>query len=125
AGVGAFYDYCFALAVAPARCSALFPYTTLFRSREVVDGNVVGPGQRPKLDVLDIVEVHRDVGDVAEEADPRAVGGDVDVLADVGAKGQHHIVAALPLHGVAASAGGRLEDVGAGAHERLVVTLVA
>ena len=67
---------------------------------------------------LDVVEVHRDVGDVAEEADPPAVGGDVDVLGDVGAVEQHPVEAGLALEGVVVVAGVPDEDVVAGAHQR-------
>src|SRR5262245_6122652 len=92
---------------------------------EVVDDDVVRPTQRPELDVLDPVEVHRDVAGVAEEADAGAVGGDVDAVADVGAEEQHLIVAALPLDGVAAVTRVPLEDVVAGTHAGDVVALVA
>ena len=64
---------------------------------------------------LDAVEVHRDGGDVAGQAHARAVGRDVDVLADVGAVEGQRVLAALAFDGVAAVAGIPLEGVVAGA----------
>ena len=46
---------------------------------------------------LDVVEVHRHVGDVAEEQHAAAVGDDVDVLAGVRAEEQHRVGAVLAL----------------------------
>src|SRR5262249_6664282 len=43
---------------------------------QVVDGDGVGAAQGVEVNPLDAVEVHRDVGDVAEETHARAVGGD-------------------------------------------------
>ena len=54
-------------------------------AREIVDGDRVGAAQGVEVDPLDAVEVHRDAADVAGEADPAAVGRDVDLLGDVGA----------------------------------------
>ena len=67
----------------------------------------------------------RHVGDVAEEQDAPAVGGDVDVLADVRAEEQHLVGAVLALERVVAVARVPLEDVVAGAHEGDVVAVVA
>ena len=47
---------------------------------QVADHDVVGAAERVEVDALDVVEVHRHVGDVAEEQRPPAVGDDVDVL---------------------------------------------
>ena len=44
------------------------------------------PPERVEVDHLDVVEVHGDVGDVAEEQHAPAVGHDVDVLGDVRAE---------------------------------------
>src|SRR5207244_10857986 len=52
---------------------------------QVVDGDGVGAAEGIGVGPLDAVEVHRDVGDVVGEADAPAVGGDVDLLVDVGA----------------------------------------
>ena len=70
-------------------------------------------------------EVHRDVGDVAGEAHARAVGGDVDVLVDVGAVEQHRVGAGLALDDVAAVARVPDERVVAGAQQRHVVAAAA
>src|SRR3954451_2847723 len=85
------------------------------RRLEVADGDVVGAAEGAEVRLLDAVEVHGDGGDVAGDAHARAVGRDVDVLADVRAAELHRVVAALPFDGVAAVAGVPLEGVGAGA----------
>ena len=83
---------------------------------QVADDDVVGAAERAELDALDVVEVHRHVGDVAEEQHAAAVGDDVDVLGDVGAEEQHRVRVALALERVVAVARVPLEDVVAGAH---------
>src|SRR5262249_52891459 len=70
-------------------------------------------------------EVHRDVPLFAEEAYPRAVGRDVDVLVDVGAVEHHNVVAFLTLDDVAALAGVPHEGVVAGAEGDGVVAAAA
>ena len=90
---------------------------------QVVDDGGVGAAEGVEVDAFDVVEVHRDVGDVAEEADPPAVGGHVDVLGDVGAVEQHPVEAGLALEGVVVIAGVPDEDVVAGAHQGLVVAV--
>ena len=92
---------------------------------QVADDDVVGAAQGPEVDALDVVEVHRDVGHVAGEADPPAVGRDVDVLGDVGAEEEHRVGAVLALDRVVAVARVPLEDVVAGADEGHVVAVVA
>ena len=92
---------------------------------QVVDGDGVGAAQGVEVDLLDAVEVHGDVADVAEEPNPAAVGRDVDVLVDVGAVEQHRVDAGLALDGVAAVAGVPDEGVVAGAHEGHVVAAAA
>ena len=67
----------------------------------------------------------RDGGDVAGQAHARAVGGDVDVLADVGAVEVQRVAAALAFDGVAAVARIPLEVVVAGAQQRGVGADVA
>ena len=47
---------------------------------QVVDGDRVGAAQGVEVDPLHVVEVHRDVAEVAGEPDPPAIGGDVEVL---------------------------------------------
>ena len=48
------------------------------RPAEVVDRDDVGAAQRIDVDGLDVVEIHDDVADVAGEAHPLAVRGDVE-----------------------------------------------
>src|SRR5262249_18053999 len=52
---------------------------------QVADVDGVGAAQGGEVDLLDAVEVHGDGADVAGEEHPAAVGGDVDLLGDVGA----------------------------------------
>src|SRR5207244_4951464 len=60
---------------------------------QVVEGDLVRSAEGVEINRLHAVEVHRDVGDVAREAHPRAVGGDVHALGDVGPVEQHGVVA--------------------------------
>src|SRR5262249_45103996 len=91
------------------------------RSAQVVDVNGVGAAQRVDLDVLDAVEVHGDVGDIAGEPRPGAVGRDVDALVDVGAVEPERVGARLPLDLVAGVARVPDERVVARAEQRHVV----
>ena len=75
--------------------------------------------------MLDAVEVHGDVADVAGEPRPAAVGRDVDVLVDVGAVEHQRVGAGLALDGVAAVARVPDERVVAGAEEGDVVAAAA
>ena len=88
---------------------------------EVVDRDGVGAAQGRKLDVLDAVEVHDDVGDVAGQPHPRAVGRDVDALVDVGAVEHQRVGAVLALDRVVAVTRIPGERVVAGAEEGDVV----
>ena len=92
---------------------------------QVVDGEVVGAAEGLGVDRLDVVQVHRDVADVAGEPHPAAVGGDVHALVDVAAVERHRVGAVLALDDVAAVAGIPLERVVAGSEQRDVVALVA
>ena len=92
---------------------------------QVADDDVVGTAEGAEVDALDVVEVHRHVGDVADEQDASAVRGDVDVLGDVGAEEEHRVRAVLALERVVAVARVPLEDVVAGAHQGQVVAVVA
>ena len=92
---------------------------------EVVDRDVVGAAQRRKLDVLDAVEVHGDVADVAEHPHPLAIGRDVDVLADIGAVEHQRIGAGLTLDHVAAVTRIPDEGVVAVAEQRDIVAATA
>ena len=80
---------------------------------------VSAPPSALEADRLDVVEVHHDVGDVAEEADAAAVGGDVDRLADVAADEVERRRCRLAVDDVAAVAGVPLEAVVAVAQQRL------
>ena len=66
-----------------------------------------------------------DVGDVAEEQDPPAIGRDVDLLGGVGAVEQHRVEAGLALERVVVVARVPDERVVAGAHQRGVVAVAA
>ena len=59
------------------------------------------------------------------KSDPRAVGGDVDVLVDVGAVEGERVGAGLALHDVVAVAGRPAERVVARAQQRDVVAAAA
>ena len=95
------------------------------RAAEVADRDVVGAAERAEFDALDIVQVHGDVRDIAEEQRASAVGDDVDVLGGVRAEEQQHVGAVLALDRVVAVARVPLEHVVAGAEERDVVAVVA
>ena len=84
---------------------------------EVVDGDGVGAAEGADVEASMSSKSMRDGGDVAGEPHARAVGGDVDVLADVGAVEVQDVVAALALDGVAAVARIPLEAVVAGAQQ--------
>jgi hypothetical protein len=88
---------------------------------EVADDGVVGAAQCVEPDGLDVVEVHHDVADVAEEQHPPAVGEDVEVLAVAAAIEQHGIGPGLTLDHVAAVARIPLEHVIAGPEKRHVL----
>ena len=74
---------------------------------------------------LDVVEIHRDVGDIAGQPGVPAVGRDVDVLVDVGAVEQEGVVTRLPVDRVAAVAGIPDERVVAGTEQGHVVAAPA
>ena len=94
-------------------------------ARQVVDGDVVGTAQGVEVDLLEAVEVHRDVADIASEADAASVGRDVDVFIGVGAVEDHGVVAVLTLDDVGAVTGIPDEGVVAGAEEDRVVSTTA
>ena len=50
---------------------------------KVADRDVIGTAASGEIDVLDAVEIHGDVTDVAGEAHPPVIVGDVDVFIDV------------------------------------------
>ena len=77
------------------------------------------------IDGLDVVEVHRDVGDVAEQPGVPAVGRDVDVLVDVGAVEHEGVGARLAVDRVAAVARIPDERVVAGTEQGQVVAAPA
>src|SRR5262249_31846932 len=90
---------------------------------QVVDGDRVGATEGGDVHLLDAVGVHDHVGDVAGEAQPGAVGRQVDLLVDVGAVELQGVLAILTLDGVVAVAGVPREGVVAGAAEEGVVAL--
>ena len=92
---------------------------------EVADGDVVGAAERGEVDVLDAVEIHGDVADVAGELHPPVVGRDADVLVDVGAVEQQRVGAVLTFDRVAAVARIPDEGVVAGAADQQVVAAAA
>ena len=92
---------------------------------EIAHHDVVGAAERAEVDVLDTVEVHGDVRDIAGEQHAAAICRDVDVLSDVRAEEQHGVGAVLAFDGVVAVAGIPLKHVVAGAEPREVVTVVA
>src|SRR5207245_1464581 len=91
------------------------------RSRQVVDGDGVGPAPGGDVDRLNAVGVHDDVGHVAGEPQPRAVGRQVDVLGNIGAVELQGVQARLALDGVATVTGVPHEGVITRAHQRHVV----
>src|SRR6185312_14387337 len=50
---------------------------------QVIDGDGVGAPESPELNVLDIVEIHADAGNIAGEQRVPALGGDVDGFVDI------------------------------------------
>src|SRR5690348_8669113 len=95
------------------------------RAGEVVDGDGVSAAQGVDVDVLDAVDVHRDVADVTKEFQPSAVVGEGDVLGHVGAVERHRVITALALDRVAAVPGIPGEGVVAPAADERVVTPAA
>ena len=93
-------------------------------SGQIVGDDRVGAAERVDGDVLDAVRVHDDVADVAEEPEPRAVRGQVDVLVRVRAVEDHRVRAVLALDGVAAVARIPDESVVSVAEQRDVAALV-
>ena len=88
AAVGAVYGHAIGRAVACAAAGRAREVDRHLRDAgtgEVADRDVVGTAESVEIDVLDAVEIHRDVGDVAGELHPAVVGRDTDVLVDVGA----------------------------------------
>ena len=90
-----------------------------------MDIDRVRPAESLEGDLLDTIEVHRDGGDVAGEADPVAVRRDVDDLGDVCAVELQRVGAALALDDVRAVP--RVPDKGVvpGAKKRRVVAAAA
>src|SRR5262249_61061165 len=61
---------------------------------EVTDVDAVGAAESVEVDMLDAIEVHGDVTDIAREADPPMIGRDVDLFIRAGAV-EHHRVGAI------------------------------
>ena len=87
---------------------------------QVVHDRVVDAAERAEIDPLGVVDVHRDVRDVAEELQTVAVRREVELLRASGAVEDHRVRAGLAFHLVAAVAGVPRERVVAGAHQRHV-----
>ena len=94
-------------------------------SGQVVDGDVSAPPRALKSTVSTPAVSIVMLPWVAEEAEPVAVGGQVDLLGAVGTVEQHRVGAVLALDGVAAVARIPDERVVAGTQERDVVAAVA
>src|SRR5262249_4121765 len=90
-----------------------------------VDGDAGGAAQGDEVDRLGAVDVHDDVGDVAGEEQPVAVGREVDLLGDVGAVELQGVEAGLALDDVAAVARVPRERVVARPHQGRVVARAA
>ncbi len=101
-----------AVAVEPAQVDVGRPQPG---AREVADVDVVGTTEGADVRLLDAAEVERDGGDVAGELDAIAVGGDVDLLADVGPVELDGVGAGLAFDDVVAVARVPVEPVVAGA----------
>src|SRR5436305_2114489 len=67
------------------------------RSGQIIDRDGVGTAERVEVNLLDTVEVHRDVGDVTREPDPSTVGRDSDILSNVRTVEDHRVGASLSL----------------------------
>ena len=85
-------------------CAEIERHLGHIAASEVVDGDFVGAAQGVDLDVLDVVEVHGDVADVADQAHLAVIGGDVHDLADVGAVEKQRVGAVLTVDDIAAVA---------------------
>ena len=92
---------------------------------EVADRDVVGAAASGEVDVLDAVEIHGDVGDVAREPHPPAIGRDVDFLVDVGPVEHQRVGTRTTFNGIAAIARVPDEGVVAAAELRIVVAAAA
>src|SRR6185295_11043798 len=92
---------------------------------QVIDGEGVGAPEGPELNVLDIVEIHADAGNIAGEQRVPAFGGDVDDFVDIRAIEQERIGIIAAVDDIAAVA--RIPDEGivAGAKLRIVVAATA
>src|SRR5262249_43707772 len=92
---------------------------------KVIDHNVVCGAQCLELDAFDAIEVHLDIGDVAEEERVGTDRRNADVLDDVGAAKVKRIEAASAIDGIAAVARVPDEPVVAGVAEEHVVAAAA
>ena len=90
-----------------------------------MDGDQVGAAQGVEVDLLHPCGVHGDVGHVTEETQPVPVGGQVDMLGNIGTVKEHGVAAVLALDRVTAVAGVPDEGVVAGTHQRQIVALAA
>ena len=94
-------------------------------SCEVVDGDRIGAAEGVEVDPLDACGVHRDRCLSAEEPEPVAVRGQVDLLGAACAVEEHRVGPGLALDDVAAVARIPDEGVVAGTHEGDVVATVS
>ncbi len=92
---------------------------------QVVDRDDVRAAESLEVDGLDVVRVHRDVPQVAEEPEAVPVRRHLEALGGVGAVEEHRVGAVLALDDVAAVTGVPDERVGTVAHVGHVVASVA
>src|SRR6185295_4251782 len=77
---------------------------------QVIDGDGVGAPESHELNVLDIVEIHADAGNIAGEQRVPALGGDVDGFVDIRTIEQERIGIIAAVDDIAAVA--RIPDEG-------------
>src|ERR1051326_3686491 len=88
---------------------------------QVVDGDVVRASERPEIDRLDAVCVHRDGGNIPDEAGMGAIRRNRDVFGDIRTIELESVAAALSVDDIAAVAGVPGEYVVSVTHECGVV----
>src|SRR5262249_39827439 len=92
---------------------------------EVVDRHRVDAAQGSNIDVFYAGDIHDDVGDIAGEQQPGAIGGQVEALSEARSVELHRVGAVLAFDEVIAVTGVPNEGVVAGAHGGRVVATTA